>query len=233
MIANTGDDFEHLGLSISPDIDTLLYTLADINNPVTGWGRRDETKEEGAKFAVQGGWRERAQQPQREHRERGDRDWDRGGNRGDEDPEWMDAKVEKKKEPQMKTQADFERWKEQMKAKDAPAEERGAPKESNAAPAPATATGIAAGPMFTAPVHTPGPAEPTQGILFGNWGNVKGAELGQDESIKVKAKPAKASKFMSMFAKPEEQAAPNPMPAPAAASIMSWGGRISVRWASV
>src|SRR4029079_4033980 len=43
VIANTGDDFEHLGLSISPDIDTLLYTLADINNPVTGWGRRDET----------------------------------------------------------------------------------------------------------------------------------------------------------------------------------------------
>jgi LPPG:FO 2-phospho-L-lactate transferase len=43
VIANTGDDFEHLGLSISPDIDTLLYTLAGINNPVTGWGRRDET----------------------------------------------------------------------------------------------------------------------------------------------------------------------------------------------
>src|SRR4051812_3352187 len=43
VIANTGDDFEHLGLSISPDIDTLIYTLADINNPVTGWGRRDET----------------------------------------------------------------------------------------------------------------------------------------------------------------------------------------------
>ena len=43
VVANTGDDFEHLGLSISPDIDTLIYTLADINNPVTGWGRRDET----------------------------------------------------------------------------------------------------------------------------------------------------------------------------------------------
>ena len=43
VVANTGDDFEHLGLSISPDIDTLLYTLAGINNPVTGWGRRDET----------------------------------------------------------------------------------------------------------------------------------------------------------------------------------------------
>ncbi len=43
MVANTGDDFEHLGLSISPDIDTLIYTLAGIDNPVTGWGRRDET----------------------------------------------------------------------------------------------------------------------------------------------------------------------------------------------
>jgi LPPG:FO 2-phospho-L-lactate transferase len=43
VIANTGDDFEHLGLSISPDIDTLIYTLAGIDNPATGWGRRDET----------------------------------------------------------------------------------------------------------------------------------------------------------------------------------------------
>jgi LPPG:FO 2-phospho-L-lactate transferase len=43
IIANTGDDFEHLGLSISPDIDTLLYTLAGLDNPATGWGRRDET----------------------------------------------------------------------------------------------------------------------------------------------------------------------------------------------
>ena len=43
VVANTGDDFQHLGLSISPDIDTVMYTLAGINNPVTGWGRRDET----------------------------------------------------------------------------------------------------------------------------------------------------------------------------------------------
>jgi len=43
VIANTGDDFEHLGLSISPDIDTLLYTLAGIDNPELGWGRRNET----------------------------------------------------------------------------------------------------------------------------------------------------------------------------------------------
>ncbi|MBX3503267.1 MAG: 2-phospho-L-lactate transferase [Alphaproteobacteria bacterium] len=43
VIANTGDDFEHLGLSICPDIDTLTYALAGIDNPATGWGRRDET----------------------------------------------------------------------------------------------------------------------------------------------------------------------------------------------
>ena len=43
VIANTGDDFDHLGLRVSPDIDTLLYTLAGIDNPQTGWGRRDET----------------------------------------------------------------------------------------------------------------------------------------------------------------------------------------------
>jgi LPPG:FO 2-phospho-L-lactate transferase len=43
VVANTGDDFEHLGLAISPDIDTLLYTLAGLDNPETGWGRRGET----------------------------------------------------------------------------------------------------------------------------------------------------------------------------------------------
>ena len=43
VVANTGDDFEHLGLSISPDIDTLTYTLAGVDKPETGWGRRDET----------------------------------------------------------------------------------------------------------------------------------------------------------------------------------------------
>lgn len=42
-IVNTGDDFVHLGLNISPDIDTLLYTLADKANPTLGWGRRDES----------------------------------------------------------------------------------------------------------------------------------------------------------------------------------------------
>ena len=43
FVVNTGDDFEHLGLHISPDIDTLIYTLAGLNNPRTGWGRRDES----------------------------------------------------------------------------------------------------------------------------------------------------------------------------------------------
>ena len=43
VIANTGDDFEHLGLCISPDIDTLTYVLSGLDNQVLGWGRRDET----------------------------------------------------------------------------------------------------------------------------------------------------------------------------------------------
>jgi len=43
IVANTADDFQHLGLSISPDLDTLTYTLAGLNNPETGWGRRAET----------------------------------------------------------------------------------------------------------------------------------------------------------------------------------------------
>lgn len=43
VVANTADDFRHLGLHVSPDIDTLLYTLADMNNPDTGWGQRDES----------------------------------------------------------------------------------------------------------------------------------------------------------------------------------------------
>lgn len=43
VVANTGDDFEHLGFSISPDLDTLMYTLAGLNNEDLGWGRRGET----------------------------------------------------------------------------------------------------------------------------------------------------------------------------------------------
>lgn len=42
IIVNTGDDFEHLGLYICPDLDTVCYTLAGLANPVTGWGRADE-----------------------------------------------------------------------------------------------------------------------------------------------------------------------------------------------
>ncbi|MBL8096552.1 MAG: 2-phospho-L-lactate transferase [Anaerolineales bacterium] len=42
IVVNTGDDFEHLGLSISPDLDTVMYGLAGVANPATGWGRADE-----------------------------------------------------------------------------------------------------------------------------------------------------------------------------------------------
>lgn len=42
-IVNTGDDFTHLGLHVSPDIDTLLYTLSGKANREQGWGREGES----------------------------------------------------------------------------------------------------------------------------------------------------------------------------------------------
>lgn len=43
IAVNTADDFEHLGFCISPDLDTVMYTLAGVANPELGWGRRDES----------------------------------------------------------------------------------------------------------------------------------------------------------------------------------------------
>ena len=43
VAVNTGDDFEHLGLYISPDLDTVMYTLAEMNNQETGWGIAGES----------------------------------------------------------------------------------------------------------------------------------------------------------------------------------------------
>ncbi len=43
IIVNTADDFEHFGLRISPDVDTVCYTLAGLANAETGWGRKDES----------------------------------------------------------------------------------------------------------------------------------------------------------------------------------------------
>ncbi len=43
IVVNTGDDFQHLGFHISPDLDSVMYALAGVSDPVRGWGRRDET----------------------------------------------------------------------------------------------------------------------------------------------------------------------------------------------
>ena len=42
IIVNTADDFEHLSLHISPDLDTVMYTLAGLANSKTGWGASSE-----------------------------------------------------------------------------------------------------------------------------------------------------------------------------------------------
>jgi LPPG:FO 2-phospho-L-lactate transferase len=43
IIVNTGDDFRHLGLYIAPDLDSVMYALAGLSDPIRGWGRREET----------------------------------------------------------------------------------------------------------------------------------------------------------------------------------------------
>lgn len=43
IAVNTGDDFTHLGLAISPDLDTVCYTLAELDDQERGWGRAGET----------------------------------------------------------------------------------------------------------------------------------------------------------------------------------------------
>lgn len=55
IVVNTGDDFEHLGLKICPDLDTVCYTLAGLANPDTGWGRKDETWNALENLSVLGG----------------------------------------------------------------------------------------------------------------------------------------------------------------------------------
>jgi LPPG:FO 2-phospho-L-lactate transferase len=52
LIVNTGDDFEHRGLPVCPDLDTVLYTLAGVANAEQGWGRAEES------WRVQAQWRE-------------------------------------------------------------------------------------------------------------------------------------------------------------------------------
>ena len=55
VIVNTGDDYEHLGLAFSPDIDTVLYTLAGIANANSGWEPEGETRAVQAMLRMLGG----------------------------------------------------------------------------------------------------------------------------------------------------------------------------------
>ena len=54
-IVNVGDDMEWAGLHISPDLDTVVYTLADLVNPETGWGLRGESRRTLSRLGELGG----------------------------------------------------------------------------------------------------------------------------------------------------------------------------------
>src|SRR5215475_3931152 len=45
VVVNTGDDFMRYGLAISPDLDTVMYTLAGLADPVNGWGLAGDTRQ--------------------------------------------------------------------------------------------------------------------------------------------------------------------------------------------
>lgn len=45
IVVNTGDDEKFYGLHVSPDLDTVMYTLGEIANPITGWGIKDDTNQ--------------------------------------------------------------------------------------------------------------------------------------------------------------------------------------------
>jgi LPPG:FO 2-phospho-L-lactate transferase len=55
VVVNTGDDYQHLGLAFSPDLDTLLYTLAGIASPAAGWEPEGETRAAQAMLTALGG----------------------------------------------------------------------------------------------------------------------------------------------------------------------------------
>ena len=55
IIVNTGDDFEHLGLTICPDLDTVMYRLAGVANDETGWGRAGESWRTVSEISALGG----------------------------------------------------------------------------------------------------------------------------------------------------------------------------------
>jgi LPPG:FO 2-phospho-L-lactate transferase len=55
VIGNVGDDLEVLGMHVSPDLDSILYALADLNDEERGWGRADETWQALATVAELGG----------------------------------------------------------------------------------------------------------------------------------------------------------------------------------
>lgn len=55
IIVNIGDDFSHYGLKICPDLDTVCYTMAGMNNPLTGWGLKDESWNSSNSLEILGG----------------------------------------------------------------------------------------------------------------------------------------------------------------------------------
>lgn len=177
-------------------------------------GRREEGNAKDKDIpGGQGGWRDRERDTTRnatannEHRESNkDRDWGRGA-KVEEDPEWMETRGGKEKK-QAHTQEEFQRWKEQMRAKDAPAREEPPPEPS--VPTPVTVD------QPDQPAFTPSAVDPAPGSFFGAWGLEKPADSKQTTAAVPRPVKEKKSKFANMFKAPSASQPPTPVSVPVA-----------------
>jgi hypothetical protein len=160
-----------------------------------------------------GGWRERERERERE---RNDRDWNRSA-RTEETPEWMDVEI-KKESKSTHTADDFQRWKDQMKAKaggvplkDAETNiEQPKPKETQPSTSSAPSQQTPATPLTIDPEK-----------MFGMWGDAKSKEPVTTETsaaAKTQTAKPKVSKFASLWTpaeeKPQHELAPSISPPP-------------------
>ncbi|KAF2744296.1 hypothetical protein M011DRAFT_496458 [Sporormia fimetaria CBS 119925] len=177
------------------------------------WSRRDETTgKESSATGSQGGWRDR-------ERDKG-RSWLRGG-QIEEDPEWMDSGSGKEEKPVYSTE-EFERWKEQMKAKDARAaqKDKGEPKPQVETPAPPelSVTPAASSSVLLKSMLTPTLKDGETSGFFKKWD--PSAEHNASRTGPVPSMPKK-SKFAGIFEKPETPVQPDQMPSPAPKPVFS------------
>ncbi|KAI9836552.1 MAG: hypothetical protein M1819_001184 [Sarea resinae] len=153
----------------------------------------------------------------RDRDRRDDREWTRGG-RTEQDPEWMETPSREEEKKQAHTQADFQKWKERMKASNTPSDEK-TREIAEQAPQPTSETPE----MEQRPSRSEVPLVMDTGIdkFFGLWSEPKRADsnaLSGEQAAEAKgpskSRAPKASRFTTFFSPQEEIPHQQPEPAP-------------------